>query len=172
MPSAVTIKPRIVEGLRREALALSSEVAVTFAPLPAPTAPAGKDERRSVMAQEGLRAATTLIAALTWLDAYQAFFRREIGRAELSHRTRLPAAAAPSPQSHRLDPAARRLCEATRQFHERLSRLDETWRLTAPCTSAASEALQRLRERMKRAPSDPRAPSNSTGDTRDPISPA
>lgn len=140
MSTAIQIGPRIVEGLYREALVLSDEVRYCFAPakLDVPGA-AGDDPSRIALSAEGLRATTRMTHALAWLLNHRAYFMDEISESHLRRQGRLAAALLACDNGHvtMLPRHVADLVARTVDFYQRLLRLDEAWRFTAPGTSAA-----------------------------------
>lgn len=144
-----TINPRIVETLYCEALVLSDEVRAAFAPAARiRETTVDEDLTRIALSSEGLRTTTRMMHAIAWLLNHRAFFKGEISDLQLRRHGRLsPAMCQSDPdQTALLQPATTRLIEATRQFYDRLLRLDQAWRLTTPVSESA---IQRLRDRIE-----------------------
>jgi regulator of CtrA degradation len=158
MAEPLTINPRIVEALYSEALVLSDEVRNAFA-LSGRLERLGADEdlARVALSSEGLRTTTRMMHAIAWLLNHRAFFKGEISELQLLRNGRL------APEMRRLDPRhaallapeVGALVKRTRQFYDRLLRLDDCWR---PAGSALADgalgigscsAIERLRERIE-----------------------
>lgn len=148
MSNPASINTRIVEALYCEALVLSEEVRVAFAPAAQPVDHAGdEDLARVALSAEGLRTTTRMMHATAWLLNHRARLRGEISDLQLRRQGRLSPAmvqdeAAPT---ELLPPSAVRMVEATRRFYERLLRLDRAWRMACP---AATGAIAGLHERL------------------------
>lgn len=151
MGQAVTINPRIVEGLYCEALVLSDEVRHAFA-LAGRVEEAGRDaaeERaRIAMSSEGLRTTRRMMHAGAWLLNHRAYFLGELSEFQLRRHGRLsPDMRQSDPdQCALLPPPVQELVAATLRFYDRLLRLDRTWRQTG---DQAPGAISRLRERLE-----------------------
>ena len=149
MSKPATINPRIVEALYSEALVLSDEVRAAFTL-------SGRLDRslidedlaRVALSSEGLRTTTRMMHAVAWLLNHRAFFLGEISDLQLRRHGRLsPAMSRCDPEFMALlDPETALLVETTRRFYDRLLRLDQSWRLSAP---AAPGAIESLRERIE-----------------------
>ncbi len=154
MPHSATISPRIVEALYCEALVLSDEVRTAFtlsgtlSGRPDRAFAQDEDLVRVALSSEGLRTTTRMMHAIAWLLNHRSYFMGEISELQLRRHGRLSSDMRQSDpqQIALLTPATAHLVETTRLFYERLLRLDEAWRLTAP---AAPTAIERLRERIE-----------------------
>ncbi len=151
MGQAVTINPRIVEGLYCEALVLSDEVRHAFtlsSRVDEPGRSAEEDRLRIALSSEGLRTTTRMMHAVAWLLNHRAYFLGELSEFQLRRHGRL------SPDMRRsepdqlalLAPAMQELVAATLRFYDRLLRLDRTWRQVG---EQAPSAISRLRERLE-----------------------
>jgi regulator of CtrA degradation len=151
MGQAVTINPRIVEGLYCEALVLSDEVRHAFTlsgRVDAPGLSAVEDSARVAMSVEGLRTTTRMMHAVAWLLNHRAYFMGELSEFQLRRHGRL------SPDMRRseadqlmlLPPEIQVLVAATLRFYDRLLRLDRAWRQVG---QQAPSAINRLRERLE-----------------------
>jgi len=153
MGHAVTINPRIVEGLYCEALVLSDEVRHAFAltgrvDAYEPGLPRGEDPVRIAVSSEGLRTTTRMMHAVAWLLNHRAYFMGEISEFQLRRHGRL------SLDMRRSDPeqfallsdAMQDLVGTTLRFYDRLLRLDRSWRQQ---DDAAPSAIDRLRDRLE-----------------------
>lgn len=151
MSEPATINPRIVEALYCEALVLSDEVRNAFT-LSGRLEPASRgddeDMARVALSSEGLRTTTRMMHAIAWLLNHRAYFMGEINDIQLRRHGRLmPDSRQSDPaQLALLEPRTALLVDTTRRFHERLMRLDQAWRLSAP---PAPSAIERLRERIE-----------------------
>ena len=154
MGHAVTINPRIVEGLYCEALVLSDEVRHAFAltgraDTYEPGQPLGEDPVRIAVSSEGLRTTTRMMHAVAWLLNHRAYFMGELSEFQLRRHGRL------SPDMRRSEPeqfallslAMQDLVETTLRFYDRLLRLDRSWRQQ---DEACPSAIDRLRDRLER----------------------
>lgn len=150
MSEPVAINPRIVEALYREAMALSDEVRGAFT-LSGRLESVRTDEdlSRIALSSEGLRTTTRMMHAIAWLLNHRAYFMGEISEYQLRHHGRLSTDMRPSDpdQLALLEPEIARIVETTHRFYQRLLRLDQEWRMTAP---GRSSAVERLRERIER----------------------
>ena len=151
MGNAVTINPRIVEGLYCEALVLSDEVRHAFAlygRVEEPGRDAEEDRARIAVSSEGLRTTTRMMHAVAWLLNHRAYFLGELSEFQLRRHGRL------SPDMRRsepdqfalLSPPVQDLVGATLRFYDRLLRLDRSWRQIG---EEAPSAISRLRERLE-----------------------
>jgi regulator of CtrA degradation len=151
MGQAVTINPRIVEGLYCEALVLSDEVRHAFTlsgRVEQSGLSAAEDATRSAMSAEGLRTTTRMMHAVAWLLNHRAYFMGELSEFQLRRHGRL------SPDMHRseqdqlalLSHEIQALVAATLRFYDRLLRLDRAWRQVG---QQAPSAINRLRERIE-----------------------
>lgn len=154
MGQAVTINPRIVEGLYCEALVLSDEVRHTFALFEQVGSPAdhrsGRDETaRIAFSSEGLRTTTRMMHAVAWLLNHRAFFMGEVSEFQLRRYGRLSPDMRQCDPDHLalLTPSAQELVQATLRFYDRLLRLDRSWR---QAEMDAPGAIGRLRDRLER----------------------
>jgi regulator of CtrA degradation len=151
MGQAVTINPRIVEGLYCEALVLSDEVRHTFT-LSGRLEEAGRsaeeDQARIAMSSEGLRTTTRMMHAVAWLLNHRAYFMGELSQFQLRRHGRLsPGMRRSEPgQLALLAPEVQNLVGATLRFYDRLLRLDRAWRQVG---EEAPSAIDRLRERLE-----------------------
>ncbi|QVM83494.1 DUF1465 family protein [Novosphingobium decolorationis] len=168
MTHTLAICPRIVEGLYREALALSEDVRGTFsasgqmsgqlAPPARPTSGArtsstDEDRIRIAYSRVGLATTTRMMHAIAWLLQHRAYFMGEIGAEQLRRHGRLAqdlrhAREGRADDETLLDAGITRLVARTRTFYARLERLDETWSLSREEAAAAS-AIERLRQRIE-----------------------
>lgn len=152
MGQAVTINPRIVEGLYCEALVLSDEVRHAFT-LSGRAEDAlhdvEEDRLRSAMSSEGLRATTRMMHAVAWLLNHRAYFMGELSEFQLRRHGRLSTDMRRSEpeQFVLLAPEVQALVGATLRFYDRLLRLDRTWRQVGEDSPGA---MARLRERLER----------------------
>jgi len=152
MGQAVTINPRIVEGLYCEALVLSDEVRHAFSLSGRYEEPGGgmaEDRGRIAMSTEGLRTTTRMMHAVAWLLNHRAYFMGELSEFQLRRHGRLsPDMRRSEPdQMALLPPELQLLVDATLRFYDRLLRLDRAWRQV---DHAAPSAITRLRERLER----------------------
>ena len=148
MAQALTINPRIVESLYREALVLSDEVRAAFA------MPEHGDRGTSLgnlasvaVSCESLRTITRMMHALAWLLNHRAYFKGEVSKFQLRRYGNLsPDSFAPDSDQLRLIDAERReLIYLTERFYERLQRLERGWR---DSETLAPSAVARLHERI------------------------
>lgn len=150
MGQAVTINPRIVEGLYCEALVLSDEVRHAFT-LSSPREELGSDGEngaRIALSAEGLRTTTRMMHAVAWLLNHRAHLMGELTEFQLRRHGRLsPDLRRSEPdQLALLPPDMQALVSATLRFYDRLLRLDRTWRQV---DRGAPSAIARLRERLE-----------------------
>lgn len=157
MKDALTINARIIDALYREALLLSDEVRHAFAPAARlerrnsgtlAAIRADEDRARVALSSEGLRTTTRMMHGMAWLLNHRAYFMGEINQMQLYRHGRLAAERRQSDaaQAALLSPETGELVERTQRFYERLLRLDDSWRLTAPVSTSA---IERLRERIE-----------------------
>lgn len=151
MGQAVTINPRIVEGLYGEALILSDEVRHTFAlsgRVEDLAAGADEDRLRIAISSEGLRTTTRMMHAVAWLLNHRAHFLGELSEFQLRRHGRLsPDMRRSDPEQYALLPSdMRELVAVTLRFYDRLLRLDHSWRQSVD----EPRAIDRLRERLER----------------------
>jgi regulator of CtrA degradation len=155
MGQAVTINPRIVEGLYCEALVLSDEVRHAFAlssriDADRDAAPGDEEDRvRIAMSSEGLRTTTRMMHAVAWLLNHRAYFLGELSEFQLRRHGRLSPDMRRAEPEHLalLPPEMQALVEVTLRFYDRLLRLDRTWRQPE---ADEPRAIDRLRERLER----------------------
>lgn len=151
MGQAVTINPRIVEGLYCEALVLSDEVRHAFTlsgRVKALALSTYEDAGRIAMSTEGLRTTTRMMHAVAWLLNHRAYFMGELSEFQLRRHGRLaPDMHGSEPdQLALLTPEIQALVGATLRFYDRLLRLDRSWRQIG---QPAPSAINRLRERLE-----------------------
>ena len=151
MGQAVTINPRIVEGLYGEALILSDEVRHTFAlsgRVEDLAAGADEDRLRIAISSEGLRTTTRMMHAVAWLLNHRAHFMGELSEFQLRRHGRLsPDMRRSDPEQYALLPSdMRELVAVTLRFYDRLLRLDRSWRQSVD----EPRAIDRLRDRLER----------------------
>jgi regulator of CtrA degradation len=152
MGQAVTINPRIVEGLYCEALVISDEVrhAFTLSGRAEDASHNAEEDRfRVAMSSEGLRATTRMMHAVAWLLNHRAYFMGELSEFQLRRHGRLSTDMRRSEpeQLVLLAPEVQALVGATLRFYDRLLRLDRTWRQVG---QDSPSAIARLRERLER----------------------
>jgi len=154
MGHAVTINPRIVEGLYCEALVLSDEVRHAFALTSRietyePGRPSGEDPVRIAVSSEGLRTTTRMMHAVAWLLNHRAYFMGELSEFQLRRHGRLsPDMRRSDPQQFALlSPQMQDLVATTLRFYDRLLRLDRSWRQQ---DAGVPSAIDRLRDRLER----------------------
>jgi regulator of CtrA degradation len=151
MGQAVTINPRIVEGLYCEALVLSDEVRHAFTlsgRIEQPGLTAEEDRARIAMSSEGLRTTTRMMHAVAWLLNHRAYFLGELSEFQLRRHGRLsPDMRRSEPEHYAMLPQpVQDLIGATLRFYDRLLRLDRAWRQIG---EEAPSAISRLRERLE-----------------------
>ncbi|MET1755287.1 DUF1465 family protein [Novosphingobium sp. RD2P27] len=154
MGQALTINPRIVEGLYCEALVLSDEVRHAFSLSGRlgsdDTSNAGEEDRaRIALSCEGLRTTTRMMHAVAWLLNHRAYFLGELSEFQLRRHGRLTTDMCRSDPDHLalLAPETKALVTATLRFYDRLLRLDRSWR---QMDENAPSAIASLRERLER----------------------
>lgn len=155
MGEAVTINPRIVEGLYCEALVLSDEVRHAFTlsgRLDEPRSfdePDAEDAVRVAMSGEGLRTTTRMMHAVAWLLNHRAYFMGELSEFQLRRHGRLASDMRRPDPDHMalLASETHALVLATERFYDRLLRLDRRWRQVE---EAPPGAVAKLRERLER----------------------
>jgi len=151
MGQAVTINPRIVEGLYCEALVLSDEVRHAFTlsgRVDEPGSSTCEDAAWIAMSAEGLRTTTRMMHAVAWLLNHRAYFMGELSEFQLRRHGRLTPDMRGSEhdQLALLAPEIQALVAATLRFYDRLLRLDRAWRQAG---QQAPSAISRLRERLE-----------------------
>ena len=152
MSSPASIKHRIIETLYCEALILSDEVRSAFIPAEDQGEGHATDKVAMAISCEGLRAASRMMQAITWLLNHRAHLAGELNDTQLRRDSSLhPCPAASQSQLALLDPRRRELVRSVERFHERLIRLDRSWRQVEPKRLNAVSALkQRLLKRASR----------------------
>lgn len=160
MSKTLAISPHIVEGLYREALALSEDVRARFSlsgqleARPQSGARTGENaahERvRIAYSRTGLRTTTRMMHAIAWLLNHRAFFMSEISATQLRRHGHLALDLLDTPDAAEaeLSEPTRDLVERTEAFYDRLLRLDERWNLSQSDRPSPS-AIQRLRKRIE-----------------------
>jgi regulator of CtrA degradation len=151
MGQAVTINPRIVEGLYCEALVLSDDVRHAFTlcgRVDEPGFSMAEDRVRIASSAEGLRTTTRMMHAVAWLLNHRAYFLGELTEFQLRRHGRLSPdmRRSESDQLALLPPEIQTLVGTTLRFYDRLLRLDRAWRQV---DHAAPSAITRLRERLE-----------------------
>lgn len=151
MGKAVTINPRIVEGLYCEALVLSDEVRNAFTlsgRFEDFGSSRGEDRARIAMSSEGLRTTTRMMHAVAWLLNHRAYFMGELSQFQLRRHGRLSADMrhCEAEQLALLSPEIQALVAVTLRFYDRLLRLDDRWR---QIDIEPPRAIERLRERLE-----------------------
>ncbi len=147
MSALVSIKHQIIETLYCEALILSDELKSAFIPMPDNCEAPATDEIAVAISCEGLRAASRMMQAITWLLNHRAHLAGQLNETQLRRDSSLhPFPAASQQQLALIGPARADLVLTIEQFHERLIRLDRNWRQLEPERYHAVIALnQRLR---------------------------
>lgn len=148
MGQAVTINPRIVEGLYCEALVLSDEVRHAFALTGRLDTGTSEDPVRIALSSEGLRTTTRMMHAVAWLLNHRAYFMGELSEFQLRRHGRLSADMRRSDpdQFAQVPSDVQELIHATLRFYDRLLRLDRSWR---QADGNASSAVVKLRDRLE-----------------------
>lgn len=154
MGHAVTINPRIIEGLYCEALVLSDEVRHAFALSGRMCAGHGddhgdpEDRARLALSSEGLRTTTRMMHAVAWLLNHRAYFLGELSEFQLRRHGRLSAdmRRCEADQLALLPLPIQELVQTTLRLYDRLLRLDARWRQP----EEDHGAIARLRERLER----------------------
>jgi regulator of CtrA degradation len=148
MPQPATINPHIVESLYCEALVLSDEVRMAFAPRDrGDDSIQPEDLARVALSCEALRTTTRMMHALAWLLNNRAYFMGELTEFQLRRHSRLPVDYPEADPDRKLLLAADvcALIEATEAFYARLVRLELRWRSTEP---SISQTFERLEQRL------------------------
>ncbi|KHK92562.1 DUF1465 family protein [Novosphingobium malaysiense] len=150
MTEPATINPRIIEALYCEALVLSDEVRAAFT-LSGRLERGSEDEdlARVALSSEGLRTTTRMMHAVAWLLNHRAYFMGEINHYQLHRHSRLSPDLRESEPRHLalLEPQVADLVDTTRNFYERLLRLDQSWRQGE---ERQPSVIHRLCERIER----------------------
>jgi regulator of CtrA degradation len=149
MSKPVSMNQRIIEALYCEALALSDEVRHAFTLSGQfERACADEDLARVALSSEGLRTTTRMMHAIAWLLNHRAYFQGEISEYQLHRHGRLsPDMRQSDPQQMAvLEPEIAALVQMTRNFYDRLLRLDRSWLVGE---HAEPSAIERLRERIE-----------------------
>jgi len=151
MSIATTLNKHIVDSLYTEALLLSDEVRGAF-DLSGQLGGRGKDEdlARIALSCEALRTTTRMMHVIAWLLNQKAYFNGEISELQLRRQGRLtnPSQQVDPAQLALLDADILALVERTRQFHQRIERLDRAWRERF---DERAGAVLRLREKLGEA---------------------
>jgi len=119
----------IIEALYTEALVLADEVRSVFA-LGVREPQQGEDPSiRLALSTEGLKTTTRMMHVLAWLLNQRAFFSGELSESQVRLHGELPANRPADPaQLEYLEDATCELIAETERMHERIARLDATWR--------------------------------------------
>jgi regulator of CtrA degradation len=151
MENPSDISPMIVEALYREALGLAEEAREAF-DMPDRQGAATHDETtaRIALSCEALRTTTRMMHAIAWLLNHKAYINGELSEFQLRRHGRLPPRQPESDQGQLelLAPALRHLVIRTKQFYQRIERLDASWRGQFELEPAA---ILRMRERLSKA---------------------
>lgn len=151
MASRVDISPTIVDALYEEALDLADETRTAFE-LSGRLDAAGEEADLAGIALscEALRTTTRMMHGIAWLLNQRAFFSGELSASQLRRHGRLPPdeAAGDPAQLALLDQPLHDLSERTRDFYQRLARLDRAWR---KYHAMEPEVVHLLYDRLDRA---------------------
>lgn len=129
MARTTNLSRPIIEALYTEALVLADEVRAVFAagvrePL------SGEDAFvRLALSTEGLKTTTRMMHVLAWLLNQRALLSGELSENQVRlHGALPPDRASDETQLALLEPETRALIADTEKLHQRVARLDETWR--------------------------------------------
>lgn len=145
MDRTTNLSRPIIEALYTEALVLADEVRAVFAagvrePL------AGEDAFvRLALSTEGLKTTTRMMHVLAWLLNQRALFSGELSENQVRLHGALPAdRGSDAAQLALLEPETRALIADTERLHQRIARLDETWRQHIAATSPVQAFQERI----------------------------
>lgn len=159
MSPPLSINARIIHALYYQALSLSDEVRDRFTlhgriEMPrrsgeVPASPTREDSLRLARSCEGLRTTIRMMHAMTWLHNHRAYLQGDISLYQLHRFGRLSAEMMhyDSAQLDLLDTPTVDLIVRTRQFYDRLLRIDGQWR---PGIASKDSAVNQLREHVER----------------------
>ena len=151
MAITTDLNRHVIDSLYSEALLLSDEVRAAF-DLSGRLDSASQDEdlARIALSCEALRTTTRMMHVIAWLLNQKAYFNGEISEFQLRRQGRLTSPA-PKPDPEQLaylDLHIVELIHRTRRFHERIERIDRSWRERF---EEQAGAVLRLRERLGEA---------------------
>ena len=148
MTAPVDISPKIVESLYHEAIDLADEARHAFDdPDRFAARMFDSDLTRVAISCEALRTTTRMMHVIAWLLNHRAFHRGEMSEFALRRTGRLPPAQPDNDGGELalLDPDRRDLVRRTRQFYDRVERLDRAWH---EHFAMEPGAVHRLRDRI------------------------
>ncbi|MBU7580092.1 MAG: DUF1465 family protein [Porphyrobacter sp.] len=151
MARTTNLSRPIIEALYTEALVLADEVRAVFAagvrePI------AGEDAFvRLALSTEGLKTTTRMMHVLAWLLNQRALFSGELSEMQVRRHGGLPPDRSADPaQLALLEPETRELIADTERLHQRIARLDETWRQNCEMASPVQAFQDRLGRELGR----------------------
>ena len=147
MIRSTSLSRPIVEALYSEALVLADEVRAVFAL--GTYEPEDDDDPnvRLALSTEGLKTTTRMMHVLAWLLNQRAFFSGELNENQVRLHGELPTNRPADPnQLKLLEPSTCELIEETERMHERIARLDDSWR----SGFAAASPVRAIHERIGR----------------------
>ena len=129
MAETTSLSRPIIEALYSEALLLADEVRAVFA-LGARDPADGDDTMvRLALSTEGLKTTTRMMHILAWLLNQRAYFSGELSANQVRRHGALPPDRPSDPkQLDLLEPPTCELIAETEQMHDRIARLDASWR--------------------------------------------
>lgn len=156
MVAATNLSRPIIEALYSETLVLADDVRAVFA---LGTKEPGTGESamvRLALSTEGLKTTTRMMHLLAWLLNQRAYFSGEMTENQVRNHGALP----PDRPSDRLqlellEPETRALIAETEALHQRIARLDQTWRQQFEMGSPVRAFQNRIDRELGRGEPEP-----------------